>query len=236
MKDEKAFGPLIEGLEIENAAEWVRKTFDWINGTIYTGGKAISLSLGDQLNVREVPPELAIFRGYVGNDCSTSFSPGFPFTPADRYYYVFDKDGRSLGYVGISLVTSENQKAVFVHTIQGPDLTAAHTEMILRAFAEIAKPVFDAELAVLGPDRSIRANVNFFPISETMMAAVAEQMPKTVTWWDMDYRQTIVKFDSIIEYDNPDHNNSGRKIEYSNRNAIRVDLTRRPFENKFKSP
>jgi hypothetical protein len=108
--------------------------------------------------------------------------------------------------------------------------------MILQAFAEIAKPIFNAELTVLGPDQNIHANVNFFPISETMMAAVAEQMPKTVTWWDMDYRQTIVKFDSIIEYDNPDHNNSGRKIEYSNRNAIRVDLTRRPFENKFKSP
>ena len=237
LHDPHVFEPLLEKLEYgQGAAQLVEEARTDILRALYRTNRVVQIKAGDSLMLREVHPNIAIFRGYVGNDCSTSFSPGFVFTPFERYFYVFDAQGKSLGYVGLSKVKMLNKKAIFLHTIQGPEFTAEQTELTMRAIVQAAPQIFDTDLVVLGPNESISSNVNFVPIRETMMAAVTDKSPIKVKWLDKNYRAIIAQWDSTIDYDSPAKNHSGRKLEFTQPNATQVELATRPFVANFSAP
>ncbi len=201
---------------------------------IYSSGLQMELRAGDQITIREVHPNIAILRGYVGNDCSTSFSPGFVFTPYDRYFYVFDKDNSVLGYVGISMVKIKKDNVVFLHTIQGPDFTEAQVDLVMRGLTK-SLSAFNATQIVLAEDSNISANVNFEPIRKTMMQAVAGVSPQEVKWLDKPYREFIALWDSTMTYDDPDRNRLGRALTYKD-DVVSVQIQQTPFKAEFEKP
>lgn len=204
--------------------------YDW-DKRFYSSSKVIKLKKGDTLSIREVPLDVAVLRGWVGNDCSTSYSPGFVFTPYDRYFYVFDGN-TALGYAGLSRVnTVEGKKALFLHTIQGPNFTAEQTHMVIAGFMKSARALGVDEV-LLGPDNSIDANVNFKAISSTMMESVKGQTPIKLEWLDWPYRRLIASRDSTLRYDNPETNHSGRRPQIDTE-AIEVSLRHHPMDMSF---
>lgn len=193
----------------------------------------ISFKKGDVVRIREVHPNLAIFRGYVGNDCATIFSPGFVFTPYDRYYYVYDGNNAPLGYVGLSIVKIDDKKAIFLHTIQGPAFTAGQAQLVMRGIQKAAASL--GQKVVLGRDHNISMNVNFSPIRTAMFSAVQGVKSVDVEWLDRMYRKTIVEWDSQLTYDDPDNNKQGRELAF-NSSEVAVTIKQRPFVAKFLKP
>ncbi len=209
-------------------AEAIANVYEDVNEDLYDQGPNVVLNLGDSITIREVHPNFAIFRGYVGNDCSTCFSPGFVLNPFDRYYYAFDSDGKRLGYVGLSIVKIRGKKALLIHTIQGPDFSEKQTQLVMRAFKKAA-PTFGAKRVVLSSDSNIDHNVNFSPIRRTMMAAVEGQKELPLTWADMKYREIIAKWDSQMTYDDPKANPLGRELPFDDE-EVEVSVTQTPFD------
>jgi hypothetical protein len=237
LHDPLAYKPLLEQLTIADQAEtFVKAAYQGITEAIYKDKVAVRMEPGLSLQIREVHPNIAIFRGYVGNDCSTSYSPGFVFTPKDRYYYIFDEIGKSLGYLGLTLVTIEKKPAAFIHTIQGPDLTHAQTELVMRAMVLAAPQIFDTDMVVLGPDESITSNVNFMAISDTMQNAVAGIKSVPMKYGDEKIRNIIANFDSTLTYDDPRRNHSGRKLDFKQPGLVEARITKQEFDARFLRP
>ncbi len=237
LHDPAAYTAALAALERPaEAKEQLEMVYREINDQIYKTGDAIQLKSGQTLKLKEVHPNIAIFRGYVGNDCSTSFSPGFVFTPTDRYFYVFDEKDKSLGYLGLSLVTIEGKPAVFIHTIQGPDFTAEQTEIVMRAMTRAAPHIYGTELVVLGPDASISSNVNFHTIRRTMMDAVSGKPSLKMTFPDLEMRKLIATYGSTMQYDDPEKNHSGRRLEFSEPDILNLSLVKKDFDAKFYRP
>lgn len=193
------------------------------------------LKSSDSITIREVHPNCAIFRGYVGNDCATSFSPAFVLTPFDRYYYVFDSKGSRLGYVGLSIVAIEGQKSILIHTIQGPSFNPEQVELVMRGFHKVAKSVFGAEFTVLAGNENISSNINYHIPRTMMMSAVKTVRAQRMEWFDRDYRKIIHKWESTMFYDDPDRNRYGRPLEY-NTAAINVEINQKDFTPIFELP
>lgn len=241
--DEKHYMPILDYLSPsskklkESRAEIKRqmqKAHSDIIDDIYSNGLKIELNVGDQITIREVHPNIAILRGYVGNDCSTSFSPGFVFTPYDRYFYAFDAENNVLGYVGISMVKIKKENAVFLHTIQGPDFNEASTQLVMRGLQQ-SLSAFNATRIVLAQDYNIGSNVNYEPIRRAMMNAVANTPTQDVQWLDKEFREYIAFWDSTMTYDDPDKNKLGRELNFDN-SIVKVEIQQTPFKVEFNEP
>lgn len=105
------------------------------------------------LVLRELPPYLAIYRGCVGMDCSTSASWAFPYSPFERDWFVEDEKGTRLGYVSGNITTVDGQPCLYIRDIHGPGLTAEDLHIIVNGFY-LARSKYGAELMTL-------AHVNF---------------------------------------------------------------------------
>jgi hypothetical protein len=188
---------------------------------------------GISLTLREVHPQLAILRGFVGNDCSTALSPGFQFTPYDRYFYVYRGDGTRLGYVGMTMVSAKGAPTIFLHTIQGPDFTSAETVVTMKAIDAI-KAQLGAEHVFMGMPERIHSNINFWEIKSTMEKAVANVTPESMTWFDAGYRATIHRYGSTLQYDDPEMNRFGRPLGLGS-SELGVEVHTRAFEFPIQS-
>lgn len=212
-------------------SEAMARTYKVLSRQVYGENKKITLLKGDVLTIREVHPDIAMFRGYVGNDCATCFSPGFIFNPMDRYYYVFDSQGKTLGYVGTTFVKVKDKKATLIHTIQGPGFNEGSSQIVLRAF-QAAQASFGSELTVLGNDMSINDNVNYMPIKVAMWDAVKGHKELAMKFDDMKYREIIASWDSTMDYDDPRNNPYGRELTFDPK-EVAVEVTQTPFDFKM---
>ena len=185
------------------------------------------VNAGEELTILEVHPDQGIFRGFVGNDCSTAYSFGFPYSPFERVYYVFDSDHKVLGYVSASVVEAEESPALFLHTIAGPEIDFVHADMILRAFLA-AKSQLGVESVFLPEDYRIGENINFLPIDKIMREHVKGQKLVPLLWRDAHYRSEIVDCGSASHYDDPKRNAWGRRLEVSVE-SLDVQVKERPF-------
>lgn len=238
LKDDKSYLPLLKrvpGKKIKEQKwnEVMERAFARVNNSLYQRA-SIQVKAGSSVTLKEVHPNIAILRGYVGLDCSTSFSPGFVFTPHDHYYYAFDGEGNALGYVGISMVEIGGQKAIYLHTIQGALFTAGQTHLVMAGLQKAAQS-FGATRVVLGSNDNISSNVNYFPISQTMRSAVLKSEKLPVVWLDQEYRKLIHKWDSTMTYDDPERNRFGRTLELDTE-TVSAEVHQTPFHVEFTKP
>lgn len=90
-------------------------------------GEAIS-----QIVIREVPPELGIFRGCAGNDCSFLTSASYVDYPQARTYFLFDRSNAPSGYVTTWDVESGGNKALYFSNVLSADLPQENVESIAK--------------------------------------------------------------------------------------------------------
>jgi hypothetical protein len=87
-----------------------------------------------ELILRELPPYLAIYRGCVGTDCSTSHAWAFPYSPMERDWWIETADGKRLGYVSGNITKLNDRPSLYIRDIHGPGVTVEDIDTILSGF------------------------------------------------------------------------------------------------------
>lgn len=243
LRDELIWGPALELLAKKISSEYKQSNFleaarkrmsQWAE--LLNGDTRISteiLSAGDELTLVEVHPDLAVLRGYVANDCATSCSFGFPYSPFERTFYIRDSKKTFLGYVALSVTEVQGKKTIFLHTITGPRLSFAQTQLILSALFR-HKKIFGVSGIVLPENHRIDENVNFSAPRRSMMQSVSGVGFERVTWLDEEIRKVIEQHGSSLTYDDPEINQLGRRLN-PNKLKIGALIVRRPYLSELES-
>ena len=123
--------------------------------------------IDSSLNLVEVPPELGIFRGNVGDDCATTHSFGYANSPLERVFIIHNKRGEEVGYLNGSHITLPNgEKGFFINTIAGKNISGAMTDTIFSGM-EKAKEALGVEKIVLLGNRQEKNNINYIAIRDS---------------------------------------------------------------------
>lgn len=189
--------------------------------------KVLTVKAGDTIRLLEVHPDLAVLRGFVGNDCSTDVSFGFPYSPYERTYYVVNQKNEFLGYVSLSLVDFRQTRSFFFHTIAGPEVNHAINDLIIRG-VYAAREQIGGRFMAMPENHRIEENINFSPIEQMMKKYAGPSQPEEVTWLDKQYRYVIFDTGSRAFYDDPERNRLGRVVE-AETSDIEVTVTEKPF-------
>jgi hypothetical protein len=227
----KSLSRSFEGSERETftaAAKGILERWDKrLKGDSASNQKTFYVQKGTVLHLIEVHPDLSVLRGFVGNDCSTDVSFGYPYSPFERNYYVTDADHNFLGYLALSIVEFRGKRTLFFHTIAGPNISHGAADMLVRAVFS-ARNTIGGEYMVLPEDRRIAENINFRPIEEVMRKSVRDVAAEPVVWLDKEYREIISRTGSSSFYDDPDRNRLGRFLDTTT-DEIEVTFTSKPF-------
>lgn len=90
--------------------------------------------VNSELVLRELPPYLAIYRGCVGLDCSTSHSWAFPYSPLERNWWIETPAGDRLGYISGNITTVNGEPCLYIRDVHGPKVKASDIELIFNGF------------------------------------------------------------------------------------------------------
>ncbi len=142
------------------------------------------------LLLREVPPQIAVFRGCAGSDCSTKYSFGYPWDPMERVFYVWDEKGALKGYVSTTLVESGVKRALYVHTINGKRLSAANTEAVLSALHS-QKSALGADEILLPVEGKVGENINFKEIQDVLRHHTKGAPEVLISYLNAKTRETL---------------------------------------------
>ncbi len=85
------------------------------------------------MTLTEVPPEIGIFRGYMGGDCATQNSFGYVWGPEDRTFMIRSADGELKGYASMTYVKQgRGEKSLYLHSINGPKLSKQDAQAVIQ--------------------------------------------------------------------------------------------------------
>jgi hypothetical protein len=140
-----------------------------------------------ELVLRELPPYLAIYRGCVGNDCSTTHSYAFPYSPFERNWWIEDTEGKHLGYVSGNITLVDGKPTLYIRDVTGPGLLNNDITMILNGFY-LAKKNFGAAKMTLA-DASFSPQ-NHFPFQQVELVGYTDLDCKMV---DQDFQDFWIR-------------------------------------------
>jgi HEAT repeat protein len=178
-----------------------------------------------EVELMEVPPQIGIFRGSVGGDCSTQFSFPYPNDPHERVFYIKTKKlGRVYkGYVSATEVMVGAEKALYVITISGAHVSAQDVELIFRGF-EKAKDTLGVKHIILPTLDNLAGLINFPAIK----AAYENHIKKSNDSVELVYQDKEIR--DVIEQYKPDsgYNQGTYDYSYKNKNGIVLSITNNP--------
>ncbi len=168
------------------------------------------------LKLIEVPPQIGVWRGLVGGDCSTSTSFPFVYMPQERTFFVYSHQGELLGYLqGTVVRTEENSRRYFyIHSISGPSISRRHVLLALHGLRKAAKDLGYGE--ILLPQKSvIYRNINYVALHNLLYEILSDQTHK-LDYPDAALRDQLAQLTSEIrfvpDYDSPDKNRVGHEV------------------------
>jgi HEAT repeat protein len=178
-----------------------------------------------EVELMEVPPQIGIFRGSVGGDCSTQFSFPYPNDPHERVFYIKTKKlGRVYkGYVSATEVMVGAEKALYVITISGAHVSAQDVELIFRGF-EKAKDTLGVKHIILPTLDNLAGLINFPAIK----AAYENHIKKSNDSVELVYQDKEIR--DVIEQYKPDsgYNQGTYDYSYKNKNGIVLSISNNP--------
>ncbi len=182
-----------------------------------------------EVELVQVRPEIGIFRGCIGGDCSSRYSFPYPNDPHERVFYI--KTKKLKGYVSTTEVMVGEEKALYVITISGANVSAENVELILRGF-EKAKETLGVKHIILPTLDNLVGLINFPAIK----AAYENHIKKStrsveLVYQDKEIRDEIEKYkpDSRYNtgsYDHSDKNKNGWVLSIKN-NPVDVNIAER---------
>ncbi len=159
---------------------------------------------GKPLILVEQSPEVALFRGNIGGDCATQYSFGYPNSPLEKVFFVYEEgDPKAKGYISLTQGrTASNESALFIHTINGPRLSAADTEAILLGLYKNRESLGGQAVFLPAPkDRKDDLGyINYTEIRSAIENLTQNSSNEAFYYKDRDTRLAIDKF-SDVEYD-----------------------------------
>ena len=107
---------------------------------LYADPRAVTVQdkVERELIMRELPPYLAIYRGCVGRDCSTTASWAYSYSPMERTWWIEDRQGRHLGYASGTITRLNGEPCLYIKDVTGPYIEPGDVELILDGFYRAA--------------------------------------------------------------------------------------------------
>lgn len=163
------------------------------------------------MKIREVPPVIGLFRGFAGNDCSTTCSFPYVNSPNESTFVVYDASDKVKGYIQGTKVLVHEEPYFYLHTIAGPRISTSEALSILSVFSRSAHRMGYKDLA-LPPLEKIQGLINFIPIREAFLKAITtESMP--LSYEDSEIRKSLkTTFRIVKNYDDVEYNSHGFKL------------------------
>lgn len=174
--------------------------------------EVVTSKVGKGIQLKEMPPSMAIFRGCTGGDCSSQMSFPYPNDPNERVYFIYDEKGQTKGYVEGTLVDAAGKSSFYLNCINGPRVSETETQLILNGFYS-AREKLGVSQILIPQSGALNSLVNFAPIQTAFMRNIEGQTPIAI-----DYREKGVR-SKIQAFKSNNHTASYDKME-SNRSAI----------------
>jgi len=189
--------------------EKINPTWDDLSRSLQTTHRQEKEVVLDEITLKEVPPYLGIFRGFVGGDCSTQFTYLFPYAPNEKTFFVIDPEGVPRGYVMATRLRIQGANALYVHDIVGPTLSRRMVDMILWGLqGELAR--FGARYLVLPNEKRIFDNNNYEFLRTHLQSYVAGLPGLRLQYEDAAIRTDLKNLGQFaVDYDSPEANPSG---------------------------
>ncbi|MBF0367458.1 MAG: hypothetical protein HQK50_17930, partial [Oligoflexia bacterium] len=138
-----------------------------------------------QLTLKEVPPYIGIYRGFVGGDCSSDYSALYANGPSDRVFFIYDDKGKVKGYAAGTIVDVQGEPAFYLHTIAGKKLGGKETTLILEGLSQEIKAL-SANKLVLPQKDKVSSLINYSAIKETILSNIAGKTVIPITYRPLD--------------------------------------------------
>lgn len=167
----------------------------------------------DLFTIQEIIPELGVYRGILGGDCSTTHSFAFPFSPLERVFLIFDKNGAPMHlYFAGTILQTNRTPTFYLHDIAGPALTKEVQGIVLHALWETREQFGTKHMTL--PTRVVReANAGEEPSKSPRIMALIEDLESYIgeqvnqKYLDTDVRQFLGQLPgSAYDYDSPEFN------------------------------
>ncbi len=152
-----------------SAQEWARLENELTRNLNRVAGdtERIVERVSGELILREQPPRSAIPKGCVAGDCSTERSFAYPNDPTERVFYASLRNASGEELVGVvtathleyELTPGNFVRAIYLHTMNGGNLSASHATAIMHAFHARVQDL-GAELVVLPHGTQLNAFIN----------------------------------------------------------------------------
>ncbi len=163
--------------------------------------------LNKPLVLTEVPPEIAVFRGYMGGDCATQNSFGYVWGPEDRTFMVRTADGEIKGYASTTYVKQANgEKALYLHSINGPRISQSESQAIIQGIHQ-ARADFGVKAVVL-PSSAVYELNNYAVVRAGIRDMSETSKPVDIQYTD-DYSRNEISKVSEGKYEIPETNREG---------------------------
>lgn len=171
-----------------------------------------SVKIEYQVSIKEQNPNIAIFRGCTGGDCSSQFSFPYPNDPNERVFFIYDENGHLKGYVSGTMTEVENnEKAFYVITISGNRVNSVDTEVILQGLYQ-QKETLGVKHIVLPRADKIAGLLNFGPIKAVFEKAVSNKPNISLNYNAPEIRAQIEEFKSENNTASYDHMKSNAEV------------------------
>lgn len=188
--------------------------------------------------IKEQNPNIAIFRGCTGGDCSTQYSFPYPNDPNERVFFIYDKDQNVKGYANTIMVTDHNgKKNLYVNTISGSHVGTNDTELILQGLFK-ERAALGVENIVIPNASNLAALVNFLPVMEVYKQAASNGEVIDIIYNDQELRKNIESYESEYNeggYDHMQRNDSGviYRLNENNKINISTKISEVPLQKKY---
>ncbi|MBF0315758.1 MAG: hypothetical protein HQK50_14780 [Oligoflexia bacterium] len=162
---------------------------------------------GKQLILKEVPPAVALFRGFVGNDCSSGKSGMYANSPMERVFFLEDAKGRVKGYVAGTILTIEGTPSFYLHTIAGMHISPEDTQSVFEGLNELlhskaaTHPLLPAKQLALPDPSHLILLINSPAILEVFRTYAKDLPLKATSYIDSPLRDHYLDRLSTQSYD-----------------------------------
>jgi hypothetical protein len=135
--------------------------------------------------LREIPPRLAIFRGCVGGDCSTSHSWAYPYSPFERYFFIESREGKIIGYVSGAITKVNGQPNFYLRDVVGPGLKPEQIPTIVYGFYLALEKMGLNQMTLMPLEF---AHENVYQPQEDILKAIPTAVIVNQVFQDQDFR------------------------------------------------
>jgi hypothetical protein len=182
--------------------------------------------INSEILLKQVRPEIGIFRGCTGGDCSSQYSFPYPNDPHERVFFI-EKQNTIKGYLSAIEVLVNGQKVLYVITISGAHLSSMDTELILRGL-EKAKQLLGVEHIVLPDAGNINALINFPAVRSIYENHIKHKASVALLYQDQEIRTAIQNYQPNSgynkgQYDYMNNNKTGH-ILFIKENPVLVKI------------